>query len=64
MDVKDTEPPKLDVDVSEGSKVTGSAGFMRFYGLYWKKEFIFDDANTKILAGLPNGWTGSGNIAK
>lgn len=64
MDIEKSESPKFDVDVSEGSNVSGSAGFMRFYGLYWKKEFILDDSNTKILAGLPNGWTGSGKIAK
>jgi hypothetical protein len=35
-----------------------SGGFMKFYGLYWQKKFIF--SKDEILPGLPEGWTGRG----
>lgn len=35
-----------------------SGGFMKFYGLYWKKRFIF--SKDEILPGLPERWTGRG----
>jgi len=53
-----------EVDPSDESAVPSSGGFMKFYGLYWKKEFIFSDSEHRILAGLPVGWTGKGNVAR
>lgn len=38
------------------------AGFIKFYGLYWKKSaVVWQD---KKLLGQPQGWMGKGNIAK
>ena len=37
---------------------------MKFYGLYWNKEYILDDRELELLPGLPQGWIGKGKIAK
>lgn len=49
-----------EVDPSEESVAPVSAGFMKFYGLYWKKDSIY--ADEKLLPGLPRGWTGQGKF--
>lgn len=59
------EKPEADsVDPADESAAPVSAGFMKFYGLYWSKEFILEERDTEILAGLPQGWIGKGKIAK
>jgi len=40
---------------------TGDAGFIKFYGLYWRKDRI--DWNSRQLLGQPYGWLGKGRIA-
>lgn len=37
-----------------------SGGFMKFYGLYWKKEYVY--VGKKLLPGLPTGWIGGGRF--
>lgn len=44
-------------DLNE-AEAPSSGGFMKFYGLYWKKEHIA--FQKELLAGLPSGWTGRG----
>ncbi|WP_116131112.1 GIY-YIG nuclease family protein [Tropicimonas sp. IMCC34043] len=59
-----TEDADLDqVDPMEDASPS-SAGFMKFYGLYWKKEFLYDQKKDEALAGFPDGWTGKGKIAE
>lgn len=45
------------VEFSE-SDAPSSGGFIKFYGLYWKREFIF--TKDGVLPGLPLGWVGKG----
>jgi hypothetical protein len=39
----------------------GDAGFIKFYGLYWRKDLI--DWQARQLLGQPTGWLGKGRIA-
>lgn len=39
-------------------EVTGSGGFLKFYGLYWDRKFIVESQG--VLPGIPEGWTGRG----
>lgn len=52
--------PNDDTPVTELNESVSptSGGFMKFYGLYWHKKYIF--TKDEILPGLPEGWTGRG----
>ena len=39
----------------------GDSGFIKFYGLYWRKDLI--DWNARQLLGQPRGWMGKGKVA-
>ncbi|TCP58533.1 hypothetical protein EV663_1229 [Rhodovulum bhavnagarense] len=39
----------------------GDAGFIKFYGLYWRKDLV--DWSSKHILGQPKGWLGKGRIA-
>ena len=51
-------------DSSNGSDAdSGSGGgFVKFYGLYWKREFVYCEHS--IMPGVPAGWVGSGRRSK
>jgi hypothetical protein len=43
---------------SATEKQTSSAGFIKFYGLYWKRASL-----SQGLCGVPSGWIGKGKIS-
>ena len=56
MDAKQKIP---ELDREEPTK---QSGFIKFYGLYWRKDSVkWDDSQ---LLGQPQGWMGKGKIAK
>lgn len=50
------------VIVEEDEHSAKSAGFLKFYGLYWDKQHLQQilQHNEKLLLGIPAGWTGKG----
>ena len=44
--------------LAEETVAPSSGGFLQFYGLYWKREFVFSIHAT--LPGVPTGWIGRG----
>ena len=52
------------VDESAEARQPSDAGFMRFYGLYWDRQYIFTNRDHQVLPGVPTGWTGKGRIAR
>ncbi len=54
------DPVEIDLDRENPSK---DSGFIRFYGLYWRKSAVNWQVNKQLL-GQPQKWMGKGKIAK
>ncbi len=62
MNIKPENPTEEDADEVLARDVpVGDAGFIKFYGLYWRKDLI--DWSSKQILGQPKGWVGKGRIA-
>lgn len=57
--MKNLKDESLSQDPSMEDYRTKSSGYMRYYGLFWKKEYILSE--DQIIAGVPSGWIGQGS---
>ena len=51
-------------EIVNGDESGSGGGFVKFYGLYWRREFVYRDCQPKIMPGIPAGWIGRGRRSK
>ncbi|SDG17770.1 hypothetical protein PUH89_18350 [Rhodobacter capsulatus] len=62
MNTATDTPDENDEDVVlTREEPAGDSGFIKFYGLYWRKDLI--EWNSRQLLGQPGGWMGKGKVA-
>ncbi len=62
MNIAPDAPDENDEDVVlSREEPAGDSGFIKFYGLYWRKDLI--EWNARQLLGQPGGWMGKGKVA-